>query len=128
MSMKETHKALYSFWSQFGVKAYLSGEVPTDALFPYITFNVEEGSFGTATFLTAFTWHKTKSYNVERTNLLDLIRQAIPESGTTLKLDNDKGLLKLERNTATFMSYYDDADDKEVKGSRISYQVSFYNY
>lgn len=38
--------ALYNFWSMFGITAYEENAVPSDAKFPYITYQVVTDSFG----------------------------------------------------------------------------------
>ena len=81
MSMTAVHKALYSFWSQFGCAAYLAGHVPDDAEFPYITFSVGAGDALAEDVLTAFDWHRAENgvnVNAERAELLDKIQLALP--------------------------------------------------
>ena len=87
----EVHKTLMGFWSAFGAPAYISGHVPQDAAFPFITFTPEAGeAFGTS-YMTAFTWHRiTPEKGVgaameERSKLLDRIAAAIPDGGTTIR-------------------------------------------
>lgn len=40
--MTETAKALYSFWSGFGLPAYTTTTVPREAQLPYITYSLVE--------------------------------------------------------------------------------------
>lgn len=132
--MTEVHQALYGFWSQFAynnnpIPAYLSGKVPDNAVFPYITFNVQEGDIFSATFLTAQVWVKAGSginANAVRATIMDDIRRAIPMQGT--RIDHDGGYMTIFRNASTFMSYEDDQEDASVIGGRISYEVHFYTY
>lgn len=126
--MKAFHQALYAFWSQFGVPAYLFGHVPDGAEFPYITFDASVGDFSGSDVLTAFCWHKARSganVNAERAALLDAIADAIPVGGTLIAFQG--GAAKIYRNSAGFQSYYDDPEDKSVVGGRISYEVHYYN-
>ena len=38
--------ALHKFWSGFGIKAYPTTAVPDDAVFPWLTYEVQTGFFG----------------------------------------------------------------------------------
>lgn len=130
--MRALHQALYTFWSGFhhgstSIPAYLTGHVPDDAAFPYITFEVVEGGFGGATLLTAIVWCKDgsgASVNAQRAAILDEIRAAIPESGRVLRFTG--GACVLYPNDANFLSYYDDPEDKTVLGGRVSVEAHYY--
>ena len=127
--MNNITTALFRFWGQFGVAAYLAGQVPDDAAFPYITFDPVAGdAFGTS-ILTAHNWHKVKdgtSVNDERAALLDKIAEAIPNKGVRLPLE--RGFMVLRRNADNFQSYYDDPEAADIKGGRTSYEVYYYTY
>lgn len=130
--MTSYHQALTAFWSKFtsggnAVTAYLSGHVPDNAPFPYITFDVAKPDAMGAIPLTAFNWHQAesgKNVNAERAALLDQIASAIPVEG--VKLLCGDGFIILERNTADFQSYYDDPEDDSVIGGRTSYIARFF--
>ena len=40
-------QALYKFWISFGMQAYEENSVPSDATFPYITYQLVTDSIGT---------------------------------------------------------------------------------
>ena len=125
MSMTGVHRALYAFWSQFA-PAYLSGHVPDDASYPYITFSVESTQPIGYTFLVAQDWHKAESgvnINAERAEMMDKIAEAIPPDG--VKLTAGDGCIVLSR-TDGFQSYYDDPQDPAVIGGRTQYRVQYY--
>lgn len=132
--MTALHQALYAFWSQFlygntPIPAYLSGKVPNNATFPYITFEVQKGDIFSASVLTAFIWVKAGSginANAIRASIMDDIARAIPMQGTRMNFNG--GYVTIFRNPSTFMSYYDDPEDSTVIGGRISYEVHFYEY
>ncbi len=131
--MTEWHKALYTFWSGFYcegrvIAAYVSGEVPDSAVFPYITFEVKAGACFGVGLLTAIVWCKQESgesVHAQRAAILDSIAEAIPASGA--RLAHPGGMALLHRNTADFISYYDDPTDPTVKGGRVSYQIQYFN-
>ncbi len=120
--MTGVHLALYAFWSSFGVPAYLSGHVPDGASLPYITFEVGDGEPFSSTYLVAIAWTRD---NATRAALLDKIADAISADGSTIVLPD--GMLAIYRNSGSFMSYYDDPEDKTILGGRVSYQVNFYH-
>lgn len=132
--MTDVHKALTAFWGSFSfggeaIPAYLSGHVPDGAAFPYITFEVADGSAMSRSVLTAIVWCRAVSglnVNAQRAAILDSIAAAIPEEGTLVRLPGG-GMLALYRNSAGFQSYYDDPEDASVIGGRTSYEIAFYH-
>lgn len=138
--MTNLHMALLDFWSSFkwegkAIPAFPSGRVPENQPFPYITFEVIQGGYFSFALPTAFVWCKQPtdgSYNVQaqRAEILDQIAKAIPESGKLLKFDG--GMVRLERNDANFLSYYDEQQNdptaEPVIGGRVSVAAHFYIY
>lgn len=119
------NKSLASFWKSFGLEAYLSGNVPDTARFPYITFEcVACPPFGT-TIITANAWFRVApgyDLNEDRTALADAIRDAIVPEG--IRLPADDGFVLLYPDTM-FLSYNDTSDEDGVKGLRIACQAHF---
>lgn len=141
--MKNLHMALLAFWSSFSwggrpIPAYPAGRVPQDAPFPYFTFEVMEGAFFSVSVPTSFIWcqaPKDGSYNVQtqRAEILDMVARAIPESGRLLTFEG--GSVLLNRNPATFLSYYNPEEEGDesptaepVIGGRISCEMRTYIY
>ena len=138
--MTNLHMALLDFWSSFkwegkAIPAFPSGRVPENQPFPYITFEVIQGGYFSFALPTSFVWCKQPvdgSYNVQaqRAEIMDQIAKAIPESGKLLKFDG--GMVRLERNDANFMSYYDETGENDepagepIIGGRISVAAHFY--
>lgn len=119
-------RALYAFWSGFGIPAYLTDSVPSDAAYPYITYEAVRGGGMSRTILTATSWHKkAPDGNLERMNVMDQIAAAIPESGKILPVEGG-GFVVLYRNDANFQSDVQDEDDDTILGGRTSYQINFY--
>lgn len=118
-------KALYAFWSQFGVPAYLDDQVPDNAQLPYITYTVSRAALLGTVVLTAFNWHRNEAGgNIARTSMLDAIAAAIPEAGTPCRVPG--GYIILRRNPATFQTDWRDPNDPDVIAGRTSYEVTFY--
>lgn len=125
--MTALHKALYAFWSSFGLPAFLAGHVPKEQGFPYVTFEVSEGAAFGRTFLTAVAWYQEESganVNAQRSSFLDAVKTRIGPGG--LRLDSGGAFCAIYPNDAEFLSYYDDPEDDKVHGARVSYQIDFY--
>ena len=56
-------KALKSFWSSFGLKAYNELTVPADAQMPYITYEQMTSDFDRSVTLTASLWYKGTTWD-----------------------------------------------------------------
>ena len=100
--------ALYNFWSGFGLTAYEENTVPTDAKFPYITYQVVTDSFGSEVALTASVWYRGTSW-VEANAKTEEISRAISRGGKTIPVDG--GVLWLKRGTPFSQSMGDETDD-----------------
>lgn len=100
--------ALYNFWSGFGLIAYEENTVPTDATFPYITYQVVTDSFGSEVALTASVWYRDTSW-VEVNAKAEEISRAISRGGKTMPVDG--GVLWLKRGTPFSQSMGDETDD-----------------
>lgn len=123
--MTELKKALFAFWSQFGIPAYLDGCVPDDAVLPYIRYRFSRPSAMDVSLLTVFNHHRRDpSGNADRAEMADKIAKAICENGTKLPLDGG-GFVVLYRN-ADFQSDYDDPNDPDVIGVRTSCEMYYY--
>ena len=123
--MMDVAQALNSFWSQFGVPVYFDDLVPDDAVLPYITINVSRSGFGGQDVLTAYSWHRdTLGGNIERTQMLDQIADAIPVGGVMLPVGD--GYIILRQNDAGFQQFWQDDTDADVIGGRTSYIVQYY--
>ena len=53
---------IYQFWSGFGLTAYEENTVPTDAAFPYITYQLVTDSFDRDVSATASLWYRSESW------------------------------------------------------------------
>lgn len=129
--MTEFHKALMTFWQQFGIPVFLSGCVDDQTAFPYFTVNITDGNLLGSTILTATSWHRredTESWTgvmTERLDLMDSVKAAIPAGGRFLTFAG--GFAILRRNDADFISYIVDETDPAVIGGRVSYEVQFFH-
>lgn len=123
--MTDMKKTLYAFWSGFGIPAYLADSVPSEAEYPYITYEAVRGAGLGWTILTATAWYaKLPNGNSERTELMDKVAKAIPEGG--VKLPCGSGFVALYRNDDNFLSDTYDGDNSKILGGRVSYRINYY--
>ena len=52
--------AIYQFWNSFGLTAYEENTVPTDAAFPYVTYQLVTDSFDREIPLTVSIWYRSE--------------------------------------------------------------------
>lgn len=129
--MTEFHKALMTFWQQFGIPVFLSGCVDDQTAFPYITVNITDGNLLAETILTATSWHRRDSADswtgamTERLDIMDAVQAAIPVGGRFLTFPG--GFAILRRNDSDFITYVVDDNDPSVIGGRVSYEVQFFH-
>ena len=76
--MKNVAKALYDFWSGFGIPAYVQDDIPSDAVLPYITYELRQPDWRGTTAYRASVWYADTSY-VAITEMCDNIANEIGE-------------------------------------------------
>lgn len=124
--MTDIMAALYMFWSQFGVPAYLRDCVPDDAVLPYITYEAAKSNSLNSSIITAFNWHNREpAGNKDRSELADKIANAILVSGVRLNLENG-GFVVIQRNPVDFQTTYQDPSDTDVIAIRTSCEIYYY--
>ena len=100
--------ALYEFWSSFGLTAYEENSVPTQAAFPYISYEVITDSFGSQIGLTASIWYHTDSW-IPLNAKAQEISNILSRGGVTIACDG--GIIWLRRGVPFAQSMGDDSDD-----------------
>ena len=53
--------AIYQFWASFGLTAYEETNVPSDAKFPYITYQFVSDNYTAPVLMTASLWYRSES-------------------------------------------------------------------
>lgn len=105
--MTNTAKALYNFFSGFGLPAYVEYNVPDSAVLPYITYQVVEPDWMDAATIFARVWYRDTSY-VAINAKADQIKAAI---GGGAMLPTDGGCLVLEKGTPFVQEQPMEGDD-----------------
>ena len=100
--------AIYQFWSSFGLTAYEENTVPTDAAFPYITYQLVTDSFDREIPLTASIWYRSESWAGINAKTEE-ISQKISRGGKVIPCDG--GAIWLKRGQPFAQSMGDESDD-----------------
>ena len=100
--------AIYQFWSVFGLTAYEENTVPTDAAFPYITYQLVTDSFDREIPLAASIWYRSESWTGINSKTEE-ISQKISRGGKIIPCDG--GAIWLKRGQPFAQSMVDKSDD-----------------
>ena len=100
--------AIYQFWNSFGLTAYGENTVPTDATFPYITYQLVTDSFDREIQLTASIWYRSESWTGINAKTEE-ISQKISRGGKIVSCDG--GAIWLKRGQPFAQSMGDESDD-----------------
>lgn len=100
--------AIYQFWNSFGLTAYEENTVPTDAAFPYITYQLVTDSFDHEVPITASLWYRSESWNAINAKTEE-ISQKISRGGKIIACDD--GAIWLKRGQPFAQSMGDESDD-----------------
>ena len=100
--------AIYQFWNSFGLTAYEENTVPTDAAFPYITYQLVTDSFDREIQLTASLWYRSESWTGINAKTEE-ISQKISRGGKIIACDG--GAIWLKRGQPFAQNMGDENDD-----------------
>ena len=100
--------AIYQFWNSFGLTAYEENTVPTDAAFPYITYQLVTDSFDREIPLTASIWYRSESWTAINAKTEE-ISQKISRGGKIIACDG--GAIWLKRGQPFAQNMGDESDD-----------------
>lgn len=98
---------IYQFWSSFGLTAYEENTVPTDAAFPYITYQLVTDSFGREVAATASIWYRSESWTAINAKTEE-ISQKISRGGKIISCDG--GAIWLKRGQPFAQNMRDESD------------------
>ena len=100
--------AIYRFWSGFGLTAYEENTVPTDAAFPYVTYQLVTDSFDREVAATASLWYRSESWAAINAKTEE-ISDYIGFGGKIIKIDN--GYLWIKRGQPFAQNMGDESDN-----------------
>ena len=113
--------AIYQFWSGFGLMAYEENTVPTDAAFPYITYQLVTDSFDREIPLTASLWYRSESWTAINAKTEE-ISQKISRGGKIISCDD--GAIWLKRGQP-FAQNMGDESDNLIKRKYLNITAEF---
>ena len=100
--------AIYQFWNSFGLTAYEENTVPSDASFPYITYQLVTDSFDREIPLTASLWYRSESWTAINAKTEE-ISHTISLGGKIISCDD--GAIWLKRGQPFAQNMRDESDD-----------------
>ena len=118
--MRDVAKALYDFWSSFGLPAYPENNVPytedgvTPVDPPYITYRIVRPDWRNQVSTYARVWYKDTSY-IAISNKVDEIESRIGEG---IMLSTDHGFLLLFKDLN--FCQYEPTEDTRMKVAYLS--------
>ena len=113
--------AIYNFWNSFNILAYEENSVPTDATFPYITYQLVTDSLDNDVQMSASIWYRGSSW-VEANAKAELISQTIGRGGIFLNCDGGKIWLK---RGVPFAQNMGDESDNLIKRKYLNITAEF---
>ena len=113
--------AIYQFWSGFDLTAYEENTVPTDAAFPYITYQLVTDSFDREIQLTASLWYRSESWTAINAKTEE-ISQKISRGGKIIACDG--GAIWLKRGQP-FAQNMGDESDNLIKRKYLNITAEF---
>ena len=118
--MTETAKALYGFYSGFGIDAYPESNVPENAALPYITYTVVEPDWRNNATHQARVWYRSESYKGINAKVDEIVRAV----GDLLLLPTDAGYIALRPSNP--LVQYQPIETPEIKIAYINFQINSY--
>ena len=113
--------AIYQFWSSFGLTAYEENTVPTDAAFPYITYQLVTDSFDREVAATASLWYRGESWTAINAKTEEISKK-IGASGKKIAVDG--GGIWIKRGQPFAQNMGDESDDL-IKRKYINISIVF---
>lgn len=100
-------QAFCNFWESFGIKAYEENTIPSKAVMPYLTYELNTDSFGNNINFNVNLYYRDSSW-VDITNKAEEISKKIGLGGININFEN--GSIWLQRS-APFCQRMKDTDD-----------------
>lgn len=127
-SMTATARALYQFWSGFGIPAYVEGYIPDNSegdgslvVPPYITYQLTLPEWRSNAVYNARVWYRDTSYPNITAKVAE-IKAAIGE-GKSIPIDGGMLILYVGDN---FAQYEDVPESHDVKMAYLTMQLNVY--
>lgn len=117
--MQSTAKAIYAFFSGFGIPAYDTNVVPDEAAFPHIIYSFSEPEWNTKSSGYALVLYRTENRAAINAKS-DEVAAAIAEKP---RLICDGGTIQLWPETPLVQPYR----DGDIRGNMINFSINAYH-
>lgn len=115
--------AIYQFMNGFGIPAYAATSTPSDATFPYITYDLVVGEWGRSEVnMPVNVWYRTDS-EAEPNAKVREIRDALKHGGVQLECEG--GTVWLKQGSPWAQSVRVEGEDEKVKRRYVNVNVEY---
>lgn len=115
--------AIYQFMGSFGIPAYASTSTPSDAEFPYITYDLVIGSWMRGEVnMSANVWYRTESEAEPNAKVRELSK-ALGNGGVTLQCDG--GMLWLKKGSPWAQAMRVEGEDEKIKRRYVNINIEW---
>jgi hypothetical protein len=114
--------AIYQFWSGFDITAYEENTVPTDAAFPYVTYQLVTDGFDREVAAAASLWYRGESWTAINAKTEE-ISAHIGLGGKIIKCDG--GRIWIKRGQPFAQNMGDESDDL-IKRKYLNVTVEYF--
>lgn len=113
--------AIYQFLSSFGIPAYAASSVPSEAAFPYITYDLTLGEWGEPDVnIPVNVWYRTESEAQPNAKVRE-ISERLGRSGLTIACDG--GMLWLKKGSPWAQALTVEGEDEKVKRRYVNINI-----
>lgn len=115
--------AIYEFMSGFGIPAYAATATPSDAAFPYITYDLVLGEWLQGEVnVPVNVWYRTDSEAAPNAKVRE-ISKALGLSGVTVPCDG--GMLWLKKGSPWAQAVRVEGEDEKVKRRYVNINIEY---
>ena len=115
--------AIYQFLSGFGIPAYAATSTPSDAEFPYITYDLVMGSWMRGEVnMSVNVWYRTESEAEPNAKVREIAR-ALANGGVTTPCEG--GMLWLKKGSPWAQAVRVEGEDEMVKRRYVNINVEW---
>lgn len=115
--------AIYSWLCEFGVPVYASASTPSEAQFPYITYDLVVGDWlGGEVNMPVNVWYRTDSEALPNAKVRE-IANSLGMGGLTIPCDG--GILWLKRGSPWAQAMYVEGEDEKIKRRYVNVNIEY---
>lgn len=115
--------AIYQWMNGFGIPAYAATSTPSDAVFPYITYDLVMGEWGQPeSNMPVNVWYRTDSEAQPNAKVREL-REALRHGGVQLPCDG--GTVWLKQGSPWAQAVRVEGEDEKVKRRYVNINVEY---